>query len=62
LDVEGTDEEALSYALYPKVYEEYIKSLKDEGNLRLMGSDIFFHGLEEGETCEVKLLKDRNLA
>ncbi|MDF2949515.1 MAG: pyruvate carboxylase [Sedimentibacter sp.] len=60
--VEGTDEEALSYALYPKVYEEYIKSLKDEGNLRLMGSDIFFHGLEEGETCEVKIAEGQKLS
>ncbi len=60
--VEGTDEEALSYALYPKVYEEYIKSLKDEGNLRLMGSDIFFHGLEQGETCEVKIAEGQKLS
>lgn len=59
--IQGTDEEALSYALYPKVFEEYLSSLESEGNLRLMGSDIFFHGLEEGETCEVKIAEGKNL-
>ena len=43
--LEGTEKEALSYALYPKVFEDYLKSLDKEGDFRLMGSDIFFHGL-----------------
>jgi len=61
-EVEGTDEEALSYALYPKVFEDYLKSTKDEVNLRMMGSDIFFHGLEEGETCGVKIAEGKKLS
>lgn len=60
--LEGNDEEALSYALYPKVFEDYLKNLKEEGSLRLMGSDIFFHGLEEGETCEVKIAEGQKLS
>jgi len=55
LGLEGTDRQVISYAIYPKVFEDYIKSLKKDGNFRFMGSDIFFHSLEEGETCEVKL-------
>ena len=61
LGLEGTEREALSYALYPKVFEDYVKSLKKEGNFRLMGSDIFFHGLSEGETCEVKIAEGKEL-
>ncbi|WP_312700743.1 pyruvate carboxylase [Sedimentibacter sp.] len=61
-NIEGTDEEALSYALYPKVFEDYLKNIKEEGNLRLMGSDIFFHGLEEGETCGVKIAEGKKLS
>lgn len=57
----GTDEEALSYALYPKVFEDYLKDQKEQGSLRLMGSDIFFHGLDEGETCEVKVAEGHKL-
>ncbi|MFA9422487.1 MAG: pyruvate carboxylase [Sedimentibacter sp.] len=60
--LEGTDEEALSYALYPKVFEDYLKNISEEGNLRLMGSDIFFHGLEEGETCGVKIAEGKKLS
>jgi pyruvate carboxylase len=52
--IDADMKDCLSYALYPKVFEEYLKDLKDNGSFTLMGSDIFFHGLEEGETCEVK--------
>lgn len=55
LDLEGTDREVISYAIYPKVFEDYINSIRKDGNFRYMGSDIFFHSLQEGETCEVKL-------
>lgn len=55
LELEGTDREVISYAMYPKVFEDYVKSIRKEGSFRYMGSDIFFHSLEEGETCEVKL-------
>ncbi|NLB33189.1 MAG: pyruvate carboxylase subunit B, partial [Tissierellia bacterium] len=61
-EIEGTDEEALSYALYPKVFEDYLKGTKEEVSLRLMGSDIFFHGLEEGETCSVKIAEGKKLS
>ena len=59
--LEGTEKEALSYALYPKVFEDYLKSLEKDGNFRLMGSDIFFHGLSEGETCEIKIAEGKEL-
>lgn len=61
-EVEGTDEEALSYALYPKVFEDYLKNTREEVSLRMMGSDIFFHGLEEGETCGVKIAEGKKLS
>jgi len=59
--LEGTEQEALSYALYPKVFEDYLTSLREKGNFRLMGSDVFFHGLAEGETCEVKVREGKEL-
>lgn len=59
--MEGTDREVISYAMYPKVFEEYNRSIQKDGNFRLMGSDIFFHGLAEGETCEVKLEEGKEL-
>ena len=61
LGLEGTDREIISYAIYPKVFDDYIKSLKKDGSLRYMGSDIFFHSLSEGETCEVKVAEGKVL-
>nr|MCR5482539.1 biotin/lipoyl-binding protein [Clostridia bacterium] len=52
LKLEGTEREVMSYAMYPKVFEDYIKSTRNEGDFRTMGSDVFFHGIVEGETCE----------
>ena len=61
LGLEGNDKEVISYALYPKVFEDYVKSIRKDGNFRYMGSDIFFHSLAEGETCEVKMGEGRVL-
>ncbi|MGI6767093.1 MAG: pyruvate carboxylase [Lentihominibacter sp.] len=59
--LEGTEQEALSYAMYPKVYEDFLTAQKEKGKFRYMGSDIFFHGLAEGETCEIKVREGREL-
>ncbi len=45
----------LSYALYPKVYSDYLKSLKNYGHLFNLESHVFFHGLREGEVSEIEL-------
>lgn len=52
---EPTDKDALSSALYPDVYDGFIKFKQEYGDLSNMGSDIFFHGLYEGETCEIEI-------
>ncbi len=45
----------LSYALYPKVYSEYLKSLEQYGELSNLESHVYFYGLKEGEISEVEL-------
>ena len=47
--------------MYPKVYEDYLNSIKKDGDFRHMGSDIFFHGLEKGETCEITLEEGKKM-
>lgn len=47
--------DVLSYALYPDVFEEFIEYVAEYGDLSRLGSDIFFHGLYEGETCEAQV-------
>lgn len=55
LKIEPTKKDVISYALYPDVFEGYIKYIKEYGDLSRMGSDVFFHGLYEGETCEIEI-------
>jgi len=51
----------LSYALYPKVYEEFLTYVSEYGDLSRMGSDVFFNGLYEGETCEIEIAEGKVL-
>lgn len=55
LRVEPNIRNVLSYALYPKVYSDYLKSLQDYGHLYNLESHVFFYGLKEGETSEIEL-------
>ncbi|MHC1683369.1 MAG: pyruvate carboxylase [Clostridiaceae bacterium] len=53
--------DVLSYALYPDVFEEYLKFLQEYGDISRMGSDVFFHGLAEGETSEIEVAAGKTL-
>jgi pyruvate carboxylase len=59
--IEPTKKDILSYALYPKVFEDYLKYIEEYGDFSRMGSDIFFYGLKEGETCEVEIAEGKIL-
>lgn len=58
---EPTGKDAVSYALYPDVFENYIKYYMENGDVSRMGSDVFFHGLAEGETSEIEVAEGRVL-
>ncbi|MEA4923523.1 MAG: pyruvate carboxylase [Eubacteriaceae bacterium] len=59
--IDADEKQVISYALFEKVYEDYLDSVEKEGDFKLMGSDIFFHGLSIGETCEVKIEEGKEL-
>jgi len=48
-------QDVLSYALYPKVFEDYLNYRKKYGDLSRMNSPVFFDGISEGEICEVEV-------
>lgn len=50
-----SDEELISYALYPKVFEGYLDFLSKNGDLSKMNSVVFFHGISEGDTRDVTI-------
>jgi pyruvate carboxylase len=53
--------EIISYALYPDVFEDYLKYVDNFGDLSHMDSSTFFYGLSEGEFCEVEVGEGRSL-
>lgn len=61
LGLEGTEQELISYSMYSKVFDEYIKKLRDTGSFRNMESDVFFHGIAPGQTAEIELKPGRIL-
>jgi pyruvate carboxylase len=56
-----TKHDVLSYALYPKVFTDYLDYIKEYGNLSRMGSDVFFHGLFEGEISGIEIAEGKIL-
>lgn len=55
------DKEVISYIMYPKVFEDYLKGLKEQGDLSRISSHVFFHGMKEGETAEVHIAEGKIL-
>lgn len=60
-DIDTDMQDLLAYALYPKVFEDYISKKKDVGDFTTMSSDVFFHGMNEGDTKEVEIEEGKTL-
>ena len=58
---EPSDKDVISSALYPDVFADFKKYVEKYGDLSRMGSDIFFHGITEGETCEIEVAEGKVL-
>ncbi len=51
----------ISYAMYPKVYEDYLRHRKDYGYIMRMGSHVFFNGMAMGETNKISIEEGKTL-
>ena len=51
----------LSYCLYPKVVEDFVRKRKEYGYIVRLGSHVFFHGLAVGETNKVNIADGKTL-
>lgn len=54
-NIKPSKQDILSYALYPKVFEDYLTFKRTYGDLSRMNSPVFFDGISEGEVCEVEV-------
>lgn len=51
----GNKRNILSYALYPKVYEEYCKHIETYNHISKLPSNVFFGGLRIGEDIDIEI-------
>ena len=51
----------ISYAMYPKVLEDYFTHRKEYGYIMRMGSHVFFNGMAVGETTKVNIEEGKTL-
>ena len=59
--IEPREEDLISSALYPKVFDDYLDYIKENGEVTHIGSDVFFHGLMEGESTEISIEEGKTL-
>ena len=59
--IKTTMKDVLSYALYPKVFEEYLDYINKNGDFSNLESELFFHGMEEGDTVEVEMYEGKKI-
>ena len=53
------DREAMSYAMYPRMYEQYLKDRETNVLLNNMDSDIFFYGINPGESAGIDIAEGK---
>jgi pyruvate carboxylase len=56
-----TDRDAVSWCLYPKVFEEFIKRRKEYSDISRMNSHVFFMGMSAGESTEIAIEDGKTL-
>lgn len=54
-------QDVLAYALYPKVFEQYIDAVDAFGDVSVLDTPTFFYGLKIGEEIEVEIEKGKTL-
>lgn len=52
---EVTEQDVISYVLYPKVYNQYIQTKEQYGDLSLLDTPTFLFGMCNGETVEIEI-------
>ncbi|HWO95473.1 MAG TPA: pyruvate carboxylase [Bacillus sp. (in: firmicutes)] len=56
-----TSHEVIAYALYPKVFMEYQKTVEQYGDISVLDTPTFLYGMRLGEEVEVEIEKGKTL-
>ncbi|MED1145837.1 pyruvate carboxylase [Bacillus paralicheniformis] len=60
-DLELSDQDAVAYALYPKVFTGYVKTAELYGDISVLDTPTFFYGMTLGEEIEVEIERGKTL-
>ena len=52
---EVTEQDVISYVLYPKVVDQFMQTKQQYGDLSLLDTPTFFFGMRNGETVEIEI-------
>ena len=55
------EQKAVSYALYPKVYEDYCTHFEAYNDVTTLESHVYFYGLRKGEETVLKVSEGRSI-
>ena len=61
LDAHSLRQKAISYALYPKVYEDYCRHFEMYDDVSKLDSHVFFYGLRKGEETSLNIEAGKDL-
>ncbi|MGI6226255.1 MAG: pyruvate carboxylase, partial [Peptococcales bacterium] len=61
LGIEPTRKAVLSYCLYPRVLEDFLKHQEEYSDISRMDTNVFFQGLEPGDTTELSIEDGKTL-
>ncbi|MFD1708529.1 pyruvate carboxylase, partial [Siminovitchia sediminis] len=56
-----TKKDVIAYALYPKVFKEYLGTIQEFGDISVLDTPTFVHGLRLGEEIEVEIETGKTL-
>jgi pyruvate carboxylase len=60
-DLSLTEQDAIAYALYPKVFSEFVQTAESYGDISVLDTPTFFYGMRLGEEIEVEIEKGKTL-
>jgi pyruvate carboxylase len=58
---EPTDDELFSHLMYPQVFADFAKQLRESGDVSVLPTPAFFHGLKPGEEISVEIEEGKML-
>ncbi|MEK4030322.1 pyruvate carboxylase [Pseudobacillus sp. FSL P4-0506] len=61
LDRQVTDHDVIAYALYPKVFKEYVRTIDQFGDVSVLDTPTFLYGMRLGEEIEIEIETGKTL-